>query len=76
MTLDEIAAAAELILAQDVESKEVTSGSESSDEGFGGEVESDLEDEKIETEASKKNDSMECLGDSGYGSNTVAMDTR
>ena len=80
MTLDEIAAAAELILAQDVasESKEVASGSESSDEGFGGEVDSDLEDEHME-ELKRGGCHDEELGDSGYGANSispVAMETR
>lgn len=84
MTLDEIAAAAELILAQDVasESKEVASGSESSDEGFGGEVDSDLEDEHMEVELKRESFHVEELGDSGYGAKAkvtispVAMETR
>ena len=69
LTLDEIAAAAELILAQDdAERKQDEAGSESSDEGFGGEVESDIEDEQ---------ETAEDLVESGYGgSSTVAMDTR
>lgn len=82
LTLDEIAAAAELILAQDVasESKEVASGSESSDEGFGGEVDSDLEDEHMEVELKRGSCDVEELGDSGYGAKVtispVAMETR
>lgn len=77
LTLDEIAAAAELILAQDVaEAKEGTSWSESSDEGFG-EVESDLDDEHMEAELSKSGDDVETLGDSGYGENSShPMETR
>ena len=76
LTLDEIAAAAELILAQDVaEGKQEGSGSESSDEGFGGEVESDSEEDHVETDLN-----MEDLADSGYGANTAgsstAMETR
>ena len=72
LTLDEIAAAAELILAQDSEDKEIVSGSESSDEGFGGEVESDIEDDRMEAEASVD------LGDSGFRASTspVAVETR
>lgn len=71
LTLDEIAAAAELILAQDSEDKEIVSGSESSDEGFGGEVESDIEDDRMEAEASVD------LGDSGFRASTspVAVET-
>lgn len=74
LTLDEIAAAAELILAQDgAESKEVASGSESSDEGFGGEVDSDVDDEQMEAEVGKKSDDTESLRDSGYGSNPLSL---
>lgn len=63
LTLDEIAAAAEMILAQDgTEEKE---NMESSDEGFGGEVESDAEDL----------DGMEDLGDSGFSTACVSMET-
>ena len=76
LTLDEIAAAAELILAQDVaEEKPETSGSESSDEGFGGEVESDSEEDRGEADLN-----LEDLADSGYGASTAgssnAMETR
>lgn len=50
------------MLTQD---SEVVSGSESSDEGFGGEVDSDLEDERMEMELRKR--SEEDLEDSsGY----------
>ena len=65
LTLDEIAAAAELILAQDVAESKEGSGSESSDEGFGGEVESDVEDDKMETDNTKS------LGDSGYAAHSA-----
>lgn len=78
LTLDEIAAAAELILAQDSEDKEMVSGSESSDEGLGGEVESDIEDERTEVELRKTSEDV-TLGDSDYGANTaspVAMETK
>jgi hypothetical protein len=78
LTLDEIAAAAELILAQDSEDKEIVSGSESSDEGLGGEVESDMEEEQEEeAEVDLGKASEEFLGDSGYGANAspVAMET-
>lgn len=76
LTLDEIAAAAELILAQDSEDKEIVSGSESSDEGFGGEVESDIEDDRMEAEFRKT--SADDLGDSGFRASTspVAVETR
>lgn len=69
LTLDEIAAAAELILAQDdAERKQEEAASESSDEGFGGEVESDIEDEQ---------ETAEDLVESGYGGcSTSPMDTR
>ncbi len=67
LTLDEIAAAAELILAQDdAEDKQEASGSESSDEGFGGEVESDSEEDHVEL------NNVEDLADSGYGAKTAA----
>ena len=72
MTLDEIAAAAELILAQDGEEEKEVGGSESSDEGFGGEVESDIEDPEEEIQKKK----VEGLGDSGYGESSVPMETR
>lgn len=52
----------------------MASGSESSDEGFGGEVESDLEDERMEVDLRKQD-----LGDSGYGANAtslITMETR
>ena len=72
LTLDEIAAAAELILAQDVAEgkQEEASGSESSDEGFGGEVESDSEEDQMEADLTTAG--VEDLGDSGYGT----METR
>ena len=73
LTLDEIAAAAELILAQDSEDKETGSESESSDEGLGGEVESDMEDEHTEVGSLKPSEVF--LGDSGYGA-PVAMETK
>lgn len=73
LTLDEIAAAAELILAQDVAEGKEGSGSESSDEGFGGEVESDIEDERMDGEVEKKSSDVESLGDSGYVSNSVSL---
>lgn len=72
LTLDEIAAAAELILAQDSEDKEIGSESESSDEGLGGEVESDMEDEHTEVESMKPSEVF--LGDSGYGANAISPD--
>lgn len=71
LTLDEIAAAAELILAQDgAESKQEASGSESSDEGFGGEVESDSEEDHVENDMT--DDNVEDLVESGYGVSLTA----
>ncbi len=78
MTLDEIAAAAEIILAQDNEEDEdVSEGEcgESSDEGFGGEVESDMEEDAMATGDLLRHEAEE-LCDSGYGPITAAMETR
>ena len=69
MTLDEVAAAAELILAQDA----AKDRNDSSDEGIGGEVESDCdEDEEMEEdeEVDDETDEIPNLGDSGYSGST------
>ena len=64
LTLDEVAAAAEMILAQEDEAaaKEGT-GHESSDEGLGGEVDSDCDEEEGAESG--------LLGDSGYGGQSM-----
>ena len=79
LTLDEIAAAAELFLAQgsaeEKENDEEAGRSESSDEGFG-EVESDLEDGM---EPVEELNNLKTFADSGYGGDcaiTNAMETR
>lgn len=68
LTLDEVAAAAELILAQDA-AKGGLDRNDSSDEGFGGEVESDCEDGEMEDD-DEEDDEIPNLGDSGYGGGT------
>ena len=66
MTLDEVAAAAEMILAQDEAAAKEGVGHESSDEGLGGEMDSDC-DEDDDGEGS-----ADCLlGDSGYGGQSM-----
>lgn len=60
-----MAAAAEMILAQDEAAAKEGAGHESSDEGLGGEVESDCECEDEEGTG-------DCvLGDSGYGGQSM-----
>lgn len=70
LTLDEIAAAAEMILAQEEDHKEEEEWQDSSDEGIGDEsdCEGDCEDgEGVDGD----------LGDSGYGGGvTPPMDSR
>ena len=66
LTLDEIAAAAELILAQE---EMGNSPNESSDEGADSDYDDDVESEGAESEDGD-------LGDSGYGGGTSPMDTR
>ena len=69
LTLDEVAAAAEMILAQDEAAAKEGAGHESSDEGIGGEVDSDCECDEEEGEGQS---SAECLlGDSGYGGQSM-----
>ena len=66
LTLDEVAAAAEMILAQDEAAPKEGVGHESSDEGLGGEMDSDC-DEDDDGEGS-----ADCLlGDSGYGGQSM-----
>ena len=66
LTLDEVAAAAEMILAQDEAAAKEGVGHESSDEGLGGEMDSDC-DEDDDGEGS-----ADCLlGDSGYGGQSM-----
>ena len=66
MTLDEVAAAAEMILAQEDEAAATKEGvgHESSDEGLGGEVDSDCDEEEEGMESG-------LLGDSGYGGQSM-----
>ncbi len=61
LTLDEVAAAAELILAQEDEAAK-EAGHESSDEGLGGEMDSDCDEEEA---------GPGLLGDSGYGGQSM-----
>lgn len=68
LTLDEVAAAAEMILAQEDEAaakdeEEEEMGNESSDEGLGGEVDTDCECDEDGEE--------HLLGDSGYGGQSM-----
>lgn len=67
MTLDEVAAAAELILAQEDEAAKEGAGHESSDEGLGGEMDSDCDDEDEEGGGAESG----LLGDSGYGGQSM-----
>ena len=62
LTLDEVAAAAELILAQEDEAAKEGAGHESSDEGLGGEMDSDCDEEEA---------GSGLLGDSGYGGQSM-----
>ena len=66
LTLDEVAAAAEMILAQEDEAAATKEGAghESSDEGLGGEVDSDCDEDEGRAESG-------LLGDSGYGGQSM-----
>lgn len=61
-TIDEIVAAAEMILAQDEE--ESVGSDQSSDEGLGGEVDTDMEEE--EEGPADEEERQEGLGDSAF----------
>jgi len=72
LTLDEIVAAAELILAQD-EEEGVVSSDQSSDEGLGGEVDTDMEEEEAESVGGVSCEEAG-LGDSGYAGSRSPSD--
>ncbi len=74
LTLDEIVAAAEMILATDDDGvggdEEGVASDQSSDEGIGGELETDMDEEEGDGSVGGDSSGVEGLGDSGYAGST------